>query len=152
MSDAVSEGGEDEVFLGGCVGVKEGVGDVGFSEEILVPGEAARLLGVCVGGVSLVDGGMDCSVETIHEEMVGGREMMLNVVGTCGDVIGEEKNRDVRSASDKCRSRDNESAMIFSLPGMCSENKLAPCLNNILAKYLANLSCCVCCTGLNVEW
>ena len=58
----------------------------------------------------------------------------------------------VSFSSERCESRDSESAMMLCLPGMCSGYSVDDDKNSNSAKYFAIVSCCLFATGLNVEW
>lgn len=69
-AEEVGESCEDEVFFFAGVAVEECVRDVRLSEEVDEFCEAARVLGVCCGCESFVEGGMDCRRDAIQEEVV----------------------------------------------------------------------------------
>ena len=149
--DAVGKACEDEGFLVCLEGVQEWVIlDSAFLEEHLEFPKSASVLGAGLGCNSS-SGVIDSSVDTIHEEIAGGRGLILKFCGIWAEGA-EDRMRLVSEASLRWKSLDRESAIMLCFPGMCSGYSVAWFKNKILAKCRAILSCSLLLIGLNVEW
>ena len=127
----VGERDDDELDLGICVALEEGIVDdaTSFEEDEPMAEVAPALLGFCL----MCDPffcSIDSSVDAIQEERAGFSWMIFKVEGACG----RDKRNVVSEVSSRWKSLDKESATSLCLPGICSGCTVASRVNNVSAK------------------